>query len=240
MLVLALDTSTSQGGVAVLRDENVLSRAVWARQKSHSEFLTPTIESCLAEAGVAAKDLDMIAVGKGPGSFTGIRIAINAARSLAYAIAAPTMAFDTLDILAEGVNRKDLPLLAIVNAHKNLLYTSVFRWNGSRWHRDQAEPQVLSPEEIASIIHEAHLCVGDGFIEYERVFDPGLRSLLVRDPLISDYPLPEILGRMASIRSGSDPTLDWKGLQALYIRVSGAEEKIGERHQGNASQKQPK
>ena len=107
MFTLALDTSTSQGGVAVLEGERVLSRIVWSREKSHSEFLTPNIETCLRDAGLEVRALDRIAVGRGPGSFTGIRVAINAARALAYALSKPVFTFDTMEILAAGVSDAD-------------------------------------------------------------------------------------------------------------------------------------
>ena len=79
MLLLAFDTSTSQGGVAVFQDSHLKARHVWSREGSHGELLTPAIEKALNEAGVQAYQLDAVAIGRGPGSFTGARIAVNAA-----------------------------------------------------------------------------------------------------------------------------------------------------------------
>lgn len=230
VLTLALDTSTSQGGVAVLKGEQVLSRAVWVREKSHSELLTPTIEECLREAGADVHDLKRIAVGRGPGSFTGIRIAINAAKSLGFALKLPIFAFDTAEILSASVSRVDLPVLTLINAHKNLLYTSIFRFDPASniWIRNFAL-QALSPEEIANKITTPHICLGDGYEEYASVFRPDLKSVLVRDPGLSDYPQPEVLGRLSWRLRDSVSPLDWNELQALYIRASGAEENLREK-----------
>lgn len=236
MLTLAFDTSTSQGGVAVTRGESVLSKATWPREKSHNEFLTPTIENCLAEAGVAGKDLDLIAVGQGPGSFTGIRIAINAARSLAFALSKPVMAYDTLEILAAGAPHSDHPLLALVNAHKNMLYAAIFHWRDGHWTR-QSQTEALTLDQIAARVTSPHLCLGDGFEEYETVLSQDLRRLLIRDQAISDYPAPEVLGRMASLKVGDVQPIGWKELQALYIRASGAEETLRETQQRDTSKK---
>lgn len=217
-----------------MRDGEVLSRNVWVREKSHSEFLTPTIENCIQVAGIAASDLDALAVGRGPGSFTGIRIAINAARSLAYALGKPVFAFDTLEILAAGVPESPQPLLVLVNAHKNMLYTSVFHWRAGQWVSD-GEPEALTIEKIAQRVQQPHVCIGDGYEEYEPVFPPDLRRNLIRDPAFSDYPLPEVLGRMASQSPPLRSAMDWKELQALYIRASGAEETLEEKKQRDAS-----
>jgi tRNA threonylcarbamoyladenosine biosynthesis protein TsaB len=235
MITLALDTSTSQGGVALLRGHQVLSREIWRREKSHSEFLTPTIEACLRTTGLLFSQIDLLAVGRGPGSFTGIRIAVNAARSLSYALKKPIRAFTTHEILAMGTLASELPLVALVNAHKNLIYTQIFRHRAGRWQPDE-EIAPLSLDQLAQLIQTPHLCVGDAFEEYRRFFAPELLQNLLRTEPALDYPLPEVLGLMAAelglespTELGAAPTMDWNELQALYIRASGAEESLGAR-----------
>lgn len=225
--VLALDTSTPQGGVAIVRADRVLARRTWQRGRSHSELLTVTIESCLAEAGVSLSDLDMIAAGKGPGSFTGIRIAINAARTLAFVFKKPIMAFDTTEIIAAGCARRDLPVAVLLNAQMNLLFFSTFSWDfaNQTWRREQPL-DALSPTEIESRLTTPHLALGDGYLDYQNLFSASLRSRLVRDVSCSDFPDPGTLGRLANTLGKTDSSLDWIRLQPLYIRASGAEEKL--------------
>jgi tRNA threonylcarbamoyladenosine biosynthesis protein TsaB len=229
MVTLALDTSTSLGGVAILKEDTVLGCVTWEREGSHGEHLTPALEKCLEAAGVETKDLDAIALGHGPGSFTGVRIAVNAARSLAFVLKKPVYCFDTTEILAFGCARRDLPFLALVNAHKNLLYSSVFAHDPASGNWQRTTPlEARSIAEIEALVTSPHLCAGDGFDEYEKVFGPELRSFLVRDASTSDYPRPETLGRLFwSSRQSAQP-LVWKEVQALYIRASGAEEKLRE------------
>jgi tRNA threonylcarbamoyladenosine biosynthesis protein TsaB len=229
MVILALDTSTSLGGVAILKEDAVLGCLTWERTGSHGEHLTPALEKCLETAGIGTKDLDAIALGHGPGSFTGVRIAVNAARSLAFVLKKPVYCFDTTEILAFGCGRKDLPFIALVNAHKNLIYSSVFSHDAvaDRWRRTLAL-EARSIGEIESIVGSPLLCAGDGFSEYEKAFSPELRSRLVRDASTSDHPRPETLGRLFwSSRQFVKP-LVWKEVQALYVRASGAEEKLRE------------
>ncbi len=225
MMILALDTSTSEGGVAVLRDAVVLSQRLWKREKSHSETVTAMIQETLRSASVQIEDLTCLALGKGPGSFTGIRIAVNAIKTIAFARNLPTMAFDTTEILAGGVSQKELPLLAVVNAHKNLLYTARFENQNDQWAR-RSETKALNLAQIEELVHGPHLCVGDGFLEYADFLSPVLKSRLVRDPQYSDFPQPGVLGRMTSAQFSENLALDWNAVQALYIRASEAEEKL--------------
>ena len=242
--LLAFDTSTARGGVAVLRNGKTLSEISWERQGSHAEFLTPAIEKCLSEAGLIAQNLDAIAIGHGPGSFTGVRVAVNAARSLGFALGKPTYAFDTSEILAAGVPttssvfasrsnfqpnfRPDFHhLLTIVNAHKNSVYASIFRFEKSTWVRTLPLTAV-SPEDLSSLVKDPHLCLGDGYLEYADVLPANLKALLLRENSFSDFPLPAALGLMASMPTPISRPLVWNEVQALYIRDSGAEEKLRE------------
>ncbi len=213
------------GGTALLANRS------WLREKSHSELVTSTILDCLLEAKLKIENVERIAVGRGPGSFTGIRIAINAARALAYSLDVPLFAFDTNEILAAAVpsvtpTAKQTPLLTVVNAHKNLLYSALHTFEDGAWVKRDG-PAAWTIEEIEKQIQVPHLCVGDGYIEFENLFPPGLKSNLLRDKTILDYPSAEALARL-SLGKSARP-LVWKELQPLYIRASEAEEKLRDR-----------
>lgn len=224
---LALDTSTDLGSVAVLRAGQPLAAKTWSRVGSHGEHLTPALETCLASAKIEAKDLNYLALGHGPGSFTGVRIAVNAARSLSYALNIPVYAFDTTEILAADVTRNDLPLAVLLNAHKNLIFASTFIWRDQKWQR-ALKLEAYDLKTLETHIQSPHLCVGDAFDEFSSVFSPHLRAHLVRDPSMSDRPQAEVLGKLAHQNLGIRQPLAWKSVQALYIRASGAEEKLRE------------
>lgn len=236
MLTLALDTSTNQGGVAILNGPTVLSSRIWTRTKSHTEMLTPTLETCFREAGIRARDLQRIAVGKGPGSFTGIRIAINCARTLSYALKIPVFAFDSMEILSAGAHNlidssQSVRLLALLNAYKNLFYLSLYESEYGSWRRTHG-PDALSLGEITLLVDSPVVCVGDGYAELN-ASSPLVQSELLknlrRDTSLSDFPSPEVLGRMPD--TGGGKPLVWNEVQALYIRASEAEEKLRERLQ---------
>ncbi|MES2965719.1 MAG: tRNA (adenosine(37)-N6)-threonylcarbamoyltransferase complex dimerization subunit type 1 TsaB [Bdellovibrionota bacterium] len=221
MIVLALDTSTARGGVAVFERDRVLSSRSWDRKGSHSEFLTAEIESCLKDAGRTVRDLERLALGNGPGSFTGIRVAVNAARSLAYALTIPIAVFDTTEILSAAVARRDLPVVTLVNAQKNAVFAATFV-DGSR----TSGPTMVEAGGLDSLLTTPHLCVGDGYVALFPALTPTLIAKLVRDPAQSDFPSAETLGRIAWESRDTRPPLVWKDAQALYIRASGAEENL--------------
>jgi len=225
MLILAFDTSTSKGGVAVLRDDQFLCEKTWSREGSHGELLTPALQECLESAGLKTKDLDALAIGHGPGSFTGVRVTVNAARALAYALNLPVYVFDTTEIIAEAVNRHDYPVAVLINAHKNLIFASTFEWENGLWRR-KVPLAAYELNELGSLITSPHLALGDAFDEFAPSMDQALLQNLVRDPELSDEPNPVTLGLMAYKRRDSIQPLDWKNVQALYIRPSGAEENL--------------
>ncbi len=230
MKTLAFDTSTAEGSVAVLDGERLLSEKEWRREKSHSEFLTAEIESALKDSSLTINDIDLLAVGQGPGSFTGIRVAINAARALSYALSKPVSVFDTTEILAEGVGRFDLPLLAVINAQKNCYYIASFERQNGTWTKI-GDTSLASVSEIEAALTRPHLCLGDGCLDVEALLSRSARSHWVREIKASDFPAATNLGRLALTKVSSHPPLVWNAVQPLYIRASGAEEKLREGHQ---------
>ncbi len=225
MLILAFDTSTNKGGVAVLHDGDVICEKSWSRESSHGELLTPALEHCLSSAGLKVKDLDALAIGHGPGSFTGVRVTVNAARALAYAANLPVYVFDTSEIIAEAVSRHDVPVAVLINAHKNLIFASTFKWDGAGWRRE-LPLAAYNLDELKQLVTVPHITLGDAYDEFASSMDPALLQNLIRAPQLSDEPDATIIGRMALDRRNQVQPLDWKEVQALYIRPSGAEENL--------------
>ena len=162
--------------MALVKSGQVLAERNWLREKSHTELLTPAIETCLDEASISLASVDALVVGCGPGSFTGIRVAVNAGKSLAFALRKPVYAIDTLTSLAHSVQRRDLPIVAMLNAYKNLLFVARFTVGSIQ---DPTQISTLkmdgpicavSVPQLESMITVPHVCLGDGFGEYETLF----------------------------------------------------------------------
>src|SRR5687767_12375338 len=114
--VLAIECSTITGGVALSKDGHVIACETWDRHSSHGEFVVPAVHKILGSSGIQSEEIDLIAVDIGPGRFTGVRVAINAARTMSYSLNKPIAAFTSLRVLCEGCPKEDLPVVTIINA----------------------------------------------------------------------------------------------------------------------------
>lgn len=119
MLTLGFDTSAAHVAAALLSGDEVLSVRGELMAKGQAEFLMPMMEEMLAGAGKAWQDLDRIGVGIGPGNFTGIRIAVSAARGLALSLNIPAIGVSGFEVASFGA---DAPFRALVNAPRDQVY----------------------------------------------------------------------------------------------------------------------
>lgn len=121
--LLAFDTSGPWCAAAVMRGDSILASRMETMARGQAERLMPLLAETLAEAAVALDDLAALAVGIGPGNFTGIRLAVSAARGLALARGLPAIGVSSLEALAEGQPR---PVLAVLDARRGAVYAQRF------------------------------------------------------------------------------------------------------------------
>jgi universal bacterial protein YeaZ len=147
MKLLAFETSTEACSVALYLDGEVRERFEIAPRR-HAELALPWADALLAEAGLARTQLDGIAVGRGPGAFTGVRLAIALAQGVALALERPVVALSTLQVLAAGAPM-DGPehILAAIDARMGEVYAAAFRREGAALHALDAE-RVLPPDAV--------------------------------------------------------------------------------------------
>ncbi len=229
-MILALETSTQWGSVALVHQGKVLAEEISDRQKSHSELINAMVERTLAKAGVQFSDLTLVATGFGPGSFTGIRVAGNVAKSISYTLNIPLFALDSLFLLAAQAKSQaqehKVPVLSMINAYKNMVYYGLYNLQNDI-------PEALIPAAVVPvrnleqvITQEKFLVVGDGFQTYSKYFPSGFTQKIRRPNHPQDYPLASTLGQLAETLSKKHPTLDWKSFLPLYLRASEAEENL--------------
>jgi len=165
MNILAMDTSMGACSVAVLAaDGTALSlhvrEALMAR--GHAEALMPMVQEVLAKAGISAPELDLIAATVGPGSFTGVRIAIAAARGLALATGAKLYGTDSLTVMARdalGRLSPKGPFAVAVDAHRGMIYLGIYDEAGEQ--RDG--PLLIAPVDAAELVpRDLIVAVGSG------------------------------------------------------------------------------
>jgi tRNA threonylcarbamoyladenosine biosynthesis protein TsaB len=160
--LLALDTSTEYCSVALLRDEEFTHREAHAVQR-HSELILPMIEDLLVASGLELRQLDGIAFGAGPGSFTGLRIACGVAQGLAFGAGLPVVPVGTLAALAQEAGAPKV--IACLDARMGEIYHAAYRRDGGHW-TEIAAPSV-GPAQSAPILEgDGWFGCGSGFAVY--------------------------------------------------------------------------
>ncbi len=129
MNLLAIETSTESCSVALSCNGDLIVRSEVAPRR-HAELLLPMCEEVLAEAAVSRRQLDAIAVGRGPGAFTGVRLAISAAQGMALALDLPVIPVSSLAALACAAPIDGRPILAVIDARMGEIYSGCFRRDG--------------------------------------------------------------------------------------------------------------
>lgn len=162
MRLLALETSTEYCSVALWQDGNIVSRCELAGQR-HSEILIALLDDMLREAAVKLVQLDGIAFGSGPGSFTGVRIACGVAQGLALGADLPVVGACTLHALAQASGRDKV--IAALDARMGEIYHAVYEKKAGAWITVCA-PNLCSPTLAAPVAGSGWFGVGSGFVAH--------------------------------------------------------------------------
>lgn len=216
MRLIAFDTATEWCTAALWVDGEVAFREERAGQR-HSELLVPMVMDLLAEAGLKLGQLDGLAYGMGPGSFTGLRIACGVAQGLALGGNVPVLGASTLEALAEeawmaqGADR----VLVCLDARMNEVYTGIYLRQDAYW-TSLAGPLVCPPEATPMPAEAGFLGAGPGFAVY-----PGLMALgreKLRDVDTRLIPHARAIAQLAAPRFARGEGLPPEAAQPLYIR----------------------
>ena len=166
MKLLAFDTSTLSLSVAYTDGERWVTREEPSGQ-AHSQKLIPIIDQVLAEARSSLGELDALAFGAGPGSFTGVRIACGVAQGLGLGAEVPLVPVCTLEALAQNAydTHGATHVLACLDARMRELYVAAYWLDGTRWVTEK-EPAVLHPSGVTAATDEGWFGSGDGFSAY--------------------------------------------------------------------------
>jgi tRNA threonylcarbamoyladenosine biosynthesis protein TsaB len=125
-MILSIETSCEHGSIALLRDQEVLSRTLPVGGNTHSGALLPVIKQLLAEAAIAVSALDVVAFGRGPGAFTGVRLACGVAQGLALGADLPVAAISSLEALGLPYATQATQLYCAMDARMSEVYVAMF------------------------------------------------------------------------------------------------------------------
>lgn len=132
MLILALDTSTTSGSIALTRSGEVLAKVDESKVKAHAEWLMCAIDQLFSTVDETIGDVDLFAIGVGPGSFTGLRIGVSTIKGLAWSLDKPVVGVSTLRALAMNITAPGTLLCPVLDARKKELYAALYRVGGDK------------------------------------------------------------------------------------------------------------
>lgn len=172
MKLLALDTATEACTVALWLDGQVIERIEMGSQ--HAGRLLPMVDALLAEAGLTLKQLDAIAFGRGPGSFTGLRIGAGVTQGLAFGADLPVIPISSMAALAQGV---DAPrVLTAFDARMKQVYWGAYQRNPDGLVAPVAAEIVVDPALAPLPPGDAWVVAGSGWDAYQDILEPRLRA----------------------------------------------------------------
>jgi len=168
MNILALETSTEYLSLAVSRGDAVFARHIHAGQR-HAEMVFAEIRGVVAEAGLQLADLNAVAFGRGPGSFTGVRVCCGVTQGLAYSLGIPVKGVVTLEAVAEEAHAASgaTKVIACLDARMGEVYHAAYQKSadGAGWTM-MIEPGVYRPEDVPEVAGEGWTAAGSGFATY--------------------------------------------------------------------------
>lgn len=225
MLCLAIDTATPLGSAAVLRDSELLSEVSARGLEAHSALALPLAEEALRRAGLGLEALDALAVGTGPGSFTGVRIGVATAKGLSLARALPLYGVSSFEAMLEAAAGVRGPVLTALDARRDELYAALSvddpaAPGGRRWAMG---PRHAKPEQIAAAVRAL---VGEAAVFALSDLSPALKARLTSEGLTLSHGAPMLGSPMArfvgAVVTGRRGALDTGALEPTYVRASDA------------------
>lgn len=221
MILLGIETSGPIGSIALRQDGRCLEECVLPElSRRHAQSLVPSVQEFLRRQRLLLRDIDAVAVSIGPGSFTGLRVGVTFAKTLAYAANTTLIAVDTFVSIAENTPAAT-SVTVIADAQQRGLMVGLYKRSlGTRFHR-QDEIRIITRQEALTYLPSAPLISGSGF---ERLPELALNTNQIV-PATLRYSRASTIARLGEELLSQEITSDVTSLEPVYIRKSAAEEK---------------
>ncbi len=223
MKILAIETSTVAGSIAILDDEAGLIAEVRTDIRIvHAERLMPSVEWILQSSRVSIEDIGAFAISIGPGSFTGLRIGLATAKGFAYATGRPLIPVPTLDAFARTIPFSSYMVCPMLDARKNEVYTALYKWEGPVMKKVMPET-AISPEALLKQLDGPILFTGEGTRKYREMITDKLKTNALFAPASKMTPAASTVAEIALEEIKQGRKTDPVSLIPFYIRKSEAE-----------------
>ncbi|MAT42025.1 MAG: tRNA (adenosine(37)-N6)-threonylcarbamoyltransferase complex dimerization subunit type 1 TsaB [Anaerolineaceae bacterium] len=183
-MLLAVDTSTQQVGLALYDGAQVIGEMNWRSKNHHTVEVAEAIDELFNRTGVKRDELTGLAVALGPGSFTSLRIGMALVKGLALSLHIPVVGIATHDILASIQPLSQYPLCAVIQAGRTRLAAGWYKNEKFTWVKN-GEPLVLKVNELAEMIQEPTIVVGELSPEERQILSRKRKNIILSSPVLS-------------------------------------------------------
>jgi len=226
MKVVGIETSGLIGNIAVCDGSTVVGKKTYGKNFSHGKEIVSSLKSIFNEIKWEPNDIDLIAVSIGPGSYTGLRIGVTCAKTLAYGLGKPVIDVPTLDVLVENVRDNNAKTICpVIDAKRKSVYACIYDRNNNE-NRKITDFLIISPDGLIDMLPESTLIFGDGIAPYKDIFSQKDLTI-VEDEKLGIADAANVAG-LGMERYEQGIRCEINALAPLYLRKSEAEERLKE------------
>lgn len=198
MRILAIDTSNEVLGIALLDEDQVIGEYMTNMKKNHSVRVMPAIEKLLADCETKASELDKIIVAQGPGSYTGVRIGVTVAKTLAWALQIPLVGVSSLATLAATAHYFDGYISPLFDARRGLIYTGLYEYQNGKLLTVWDDRNILAKEwaEQLQTLKRPILFIGNDITLHQELLGSILHDQAHFAGMTEHNPRPGELGKL--------------------------------------------
>jgi tRNA threonylcarbamoyladenosine biosynthesis protein TsaB len=223
LFILAIETATPHGSVALVSGDVVLAEAALPRGRQASETILPAVDELLRNTGSGPDHVGHVAVSSGPGSFTGLRVGMAAAKGYCFGWRIPMVPVPTLHALASRFRPGGMTVCPVLDARKKEVYAALFRWEDGRCRRLSPD-LAIAPAELPGKLPDGMVFFcGDGAAPFAPLFRERLGDRAVFPPAGEGLPSAGAVGLLAAGLVGAGSLGDARLAVPAYVRPSEAE-----------------
>ncbi len=216
-MLLAVDTSTPQIGLALYDGAQVLAESLWTSKARHTVELAPAVAEMLTHTSIKMDDIKALGVAIGPGSFTSLRVGLSFVKGLAFARTLPTIGINTLDVVAASQPATRLPLACLLPAGRGRLALGWYRAKHNEWQA-AGDPVIITAEALSASVERDSVICGDLTAPERHVLGRNEHIRLVSPALSTRR--PAILAELAYTQWQSGRVDDVSTLAPLYLHIA--------------------
>jgi tRNA threonylcarbamoyladenosine biosynthesis protein TsaB len=221
MMLLAVDTSTAQIGLAFYDGARVPAESLWQSRQHHTVELAPALADLLKRTGLTMDEVQVLAVALGPGSFTALRVGLSFIKGLALARHIPIIGIPTLDVLAGGLPLTRLPLAAVLQAGRGRMAVGQYKPTKTGWKSmgERASEKIMTIDELADSIEKPTLVAGElGAEDRQRLARKKVNVVLAPPSLCVRR--PAVLAELAWARWQNGKVDEPASLAPIYLHLA--------------------